>query len=54
VHCHLCIANALRAQGHFDEALRHLQQANEIQPNDPAVLDEMARTRSMQQNSSEH
>ena len=52
VNCHICIASALRAQGHFDEALRHLQQANEIQPNDPAVLDEMARMRSMQQDPS--
>lgn len=53
-NCHICIASALRAQGHFDEALRHLQQANEIQPNDPTVLDEVARTRSMQQNPSPH
>jgi protein O-mannosyl-transferase len=51
-NCHVYIASALRAQGHFDDAIRHLQRANELQPNDPEVLNELARTRSMQQNAS--
>jgi Flp pilus assembly protein TadD len=51
-NCHVYIASALRAQGHFDDAIRHLQRANQLQPNDPELLNELARTQSMQQNAS--
>ncbi|HET6329078.1 MAG TPA: tetratricopeptide repeat protein [Planctomycetaceae bacterium] len=51
-NAHVCIATALRGQHRFDEAIRHFQMANELQPNDPAVLNELARTQSMKQNPS--
>lgn len=49
-NAHVCIATALRGQQRFDEAIRHFQIANELQPNDPAVLNELVRTQSMRQN----
>jgi protein O-mannosyl-transferase len=48
----VCIALALRGQGHLDEAIHRLQHLVEIAPDDPIPRGELARTLAMNQNAS--
>jgi tetratricopeptide (TPR) repeat protein len=47
---HVCVALALEAQGHLDESIRHMQRAVELEPNDRAARQELARMQSQQPN----
>ena len=45
----VCIAVALRQEGHFDEAIKRLEQVVAQTPSEPQVQQILARTRAMKQ-----